>query len=139
MVFLLGKFDGILGLDFDEIVVGNATLVCYVSLKIIIIFFLQFLFQGLRGLYVGFYPTVLGSAVSWSLYFFIVSVNLRSLCIQLYVFLNLQTSARFPLYAKCIPALEFSVNPWIIFSSMFLFSLRVFFLCFGFVLREAVN
>ena len=71
--------------------------------------------------------------------FFIVSVNLRSLCIQLYVFLNLQTSARFPLYAECIPALEFSVNPWIIFSSMFLFSLRVFFLCFEFVLGEAVN
>ena len=59
--------------------------------------------------------------------FFIVSANLRSLCIQLYVFLNLQTSARFSLYAECIPALEFSVNPWIIFSSMFLFSLRVFF------------
>ena len=49
---------------FDEIVVGNATPVWYVSLKIIIIFFLQFLFQGLRGLYVGFYPAVLGSAVS---------------------------------------------------------------------------
>ena len=44
-----------------------------------------------------------------------------------YVFLNLQTSAIFPLYAECIPALKFSVNPWIIFSSMFLFSLRVFF------------
>ena len=51
MVFVLGKFDGISGLGFDVIVVGNATLVWYVSLKIIIIFFLQFLFQGLRGLY----------------------------------------------------------------------------------------
>ena len=112
MVFVLGKFDGIFELGFDEIVVGNATPVWYVSLKIIIIFFPQFLFQGLRGLYVGFYPAVLGSTVSWSLYFFfIVSVNLRSLCIPLYVFLNLQTSARFPLYAECIPALEFSVNP----------------------------
>ena len=69
MVFVLGKFDGILGLGFDEIVVGNATPVWYVSLKNIIIFFLQFLFQGLKGLYVGFYLAVLGSAVSWSLYF----------------------------------------------------------------------
>ncbi|XP_031742407.1 folate transporter 1, chloroplastic isoform X2 [Cucumis sativus] len=28
------------------------------------------LFQGLRGLYAGFYPAVLGSTVSWGLYFF---------------------------------------------------------------------
>ena len=33
LVFVLGKFDGILRLDFDEIVVGNATPVWYVSLK----------------------------------------------------------------------------------------------------------
>ena len=58
--FCIGKVRWDSGLGFDVIVVGNATPVWYVSLKIIIIFFLQFLFQGLRGLYVGFYPAVLG-------------------------------------------------------------------------------
>lgn len=31
--------------------------------------------QGLRGLYAGFYPAVLGSTVSWGLYFFLYEPN----------------------------------------------------------------
>jgi len=29
------------------------------------------IFQGLRGLYAGFYPAVFGSTISWGLYFFL--------------------------------------------------------------------